>query len=119
MKFTFLLSFMILSQTLSSQCTITGQTYGKLIHAQNGIDTTINGDSVTAVYIWAGQSFNEIFQLNVLPDTTIVYGGTTTSAHITDMVLNNVSNIPRLLPPDLEFLSSKCPGFLTPPAPYR
>ena len=66
---------MILSiQMAFSQCNPTGQTYGEIVYSEKGVDTLINGDSVVAHYINAGQFTNDnIFQIKVPNDTTIVY----------------------------------------------
>ena len=77
-----LLLLLMFYNPVYSQCSITGQTNGKMIYAENGVDTTINAQVITVIYALPGQAFNEVFQLSIPQDTLIDYQGTTYNATI-------------------------------------
>ena len=94
MRTAILFCFIICTSYSFSPCTITGQTNGKMIHAENGVDTIINGQAKTVIYVEPGQALNEVFQIKVPVDTIVDYNGNMIAATINDMTIDNLSNLP-------------------------
>ena len=75
-----------------SQCNITGNTNGKMIYAENAIDTVIDGDSLRAIPVSPGLSIANVFQIKVPEDTVLVYNSSTYAATISNIVIDSIAS---------------------------